>query len=507
MSQLDLPPPLALPDSDEEVEAPGADSQADGNPDPVALAVARPGGGDGPAQQIDLEGLHLAVRPDMARRPVYAQRSPELMEKARAVLAAKRSAERLRQSEESRAHAEGVLSLASHALPGVGALLGAQPPVVGRLRAPEPKHFVGLALAAHIPQRIPVKLGVKRKRLTQVVSHIIQERQERGMALLLANGKRLRRSPSEEGPARVLVGVYTHEWDETRSYFKRPPAGTLGVRQSQQGIHVETIVQRGSVRAFLGPGCESDDHQVCNEWLVPPKIVEGTKAADLHPAVRGGLPSAVDWEDSEALAQLCASMDCFVFAPIGDKASENVLIMKYWTHRYEADHAARCDHKVFFLPEVCQVHSHHRGKLGIQPLRRHTSRHYSINNLLRLPATQRALTTAIEAFLERNVRRVVVQTPPETETLMRVAVDILYNLDGDHHKRPNGKVSVHLQALGAGIAKTLISGFGRDARADGRQCEKPLTSQTAFGPSFEIFNLVGDCVRSFRRRCCHVFGG
>lgn len=465
MSQVDLPPPLAPPDGEEEVGGNEAHSPAEGGPEFLAGVIARPSDGGNPAQQIDLEGLQLAARPAGARRPQYAQRSAELMEKARAALAAKRSAERLRQSEETRAQTEGTLALANQALPGVGALTGVRPPAVGRLHAPEPKHFVGLALAAHIPRSTQMKIGVKRKRLTQVVSDIIQERQERGMALLLANGKRLRRSCSEEAPGRVLVvGVYTHEWDETRSYFKRLPVGPPGLRPSHVCLNVETLVQRGTVRAFLGPACEAEG-QVCNEWLVPPKVVEGTGAAEQYPAVRAGMPSAIDWENPEALAQIGASMDCFVFAPIGDKASANVSIMKYWTHRYETEHAAKCDGKVLLLPEVCQVHSHHRVKLGVKPLRQHTSRHYSINNLLRLPATQRALSTAIEAFLERNVRRIVVHSPPETQTLMRVAVDILYKLDGQHHQRSDGKASVLVQAQGLGIARSPASGLGRDARA------------------------------------------
>ena len=62
--------------------------------------------------------------------------------------------------------------------------------------------------------------------------------------------------------------------------------------------------------------------------LVPPQIVQGTSAAHLLPALQKGIPTDLHMWSEEAMHELMECVDCFVFLPLGDRASSNASIMK-----------------------------------------------------------------------------------------------------------------------------------------------------------------------------------
>lgn len=66
-----------------------------------------------------------------------------------------------------------------------------------------------------------------------------------------------------------------------------------------------------------------------------PRVVLGTAAQDLLPAIKSGLPSAFGNDGLAELEELSRSLDRTVFAPIGDKASANLRILQVWGNTFE----------------------------------------------------------------------------------------------------------------------------------------------------------------------------
>ena len=104
--------------------------------------------------------------------------------------------------------------------------------------------------------------------------------------------------------------VYSHEWDETKSFFLRlsKTARNYEYKQVRAGSHIQVMVQRGTVNTQV-TNLESNRRQAyTEEWLVEPLTVAGVAARNLYPALLRGVPSLFSWEDMEALKALASSV-------------------------------------------------------------------------------------------------------------------------------------------------------------------------------------------------------
>ena len=93
-----------------------------------------------------------------------------------------------------------------------------------------------------------------------------------------------------------------------------------------------------------------------------------------------------------------------------------------------------------YFPDTCQVHSHHRGKLALWPLKRHTGIHYSIAGLSKLESMQSCIFGSIEKRVPHKVRRTRIDGPPPAEgSPLFKLLDWMHDFSAEHHKRRKGE--------------------------------------------------------------------
>lgn len=275
-------------------------------------------------------------------------------------------------------------------------------------------------------------------------SKLVLPRQTRGITRHVANAA-AHRAAQQPGSAPFAVAVLSHEWDETRSLFRRPDArrkvASASRRGAQAGVQEQTMVQRGTFRTSFTDS-HGNEGRFSDEWLVQPLVVEGTAAIELLPGLHRGLPEVCRPGNTSGLEALVAGFDTFVFAPIGDKSSANVRVLKVWGHYFENDLPSDLRKHVIYLPETCQAHSHHRGKLQVQSLRPHTMTHFCVANLNRAPQMQGRMALMLESAVQDRLLRKL-QPPPMEGERLRVFFDILFGLEADRHRRKTGKSAFH----------------------------------------------------------------
>lgn len=405
-----------------------------------------------PLPQIDMpkEGA-LVVDSGLAARPAFARQSAELLQYARQVKATKAALAKLQVATEAGNAANDTLALVATTLPGANALLGG---AVKRRRLDKasamPKQFCALALAAHIPLRQDIRVGVKRKRLVCAMARFLLRRQESALAKVLDNARLLSNSVPARGGNLFSAFAYAHQWDESRSFFARFAASEdIKHRAGKVGQHIEVMVQRGSCAFELTDLANEQSHKYSEEWLAPHLAVEGTGASDIWPGLKRCLPQW--WQvdaNGNGMASIAEAFDVSIFLPLGDRASSNVAIMRHIGCAWESSPLDQ-KRKVLVLMETCQVHSHHRGKCQLTSLKRHVGRHYSIAQMYRLPDVRSGVIAYAERYIdERFVRDVRTQPPPGAERC-KVFVDILFHLGRAHHRRSANRESALLRDLRA----------------------------------------------------------
>ena len=198
----------------------------------------------------------------------FKKRSCELMSHARSVLAHHRSEARVARLESEQEAQESGMKLVAATLPGVAPLLGKNDRTKRLIKQSdaEPRHFAALCFALFLSLRQKGNFGVNRKRLAAFGCTLILLRQKRALACLLA---RIRSALADcaSKPAEVVMN-YSHEWDDTRSYFARfTPAQRFQYRQGKSGVHVQNMVQSGALRVDVGELSSSDGLSLQEEWL------------------------------------------------------------------------------------------------------------------------------------------------------------------------------------------------------------------------------------------------
>jgi hypothetical protein len=359
----------------------------------------------------------------------------------------RRLALKLEQEKIQHAESKSCMQLCSSLLPGVATLLGEKHREVGRLQNPNPVDVGAIVLAAFNPKLLSHSIGIKAKRVITAVAKLILARQARGIALCKQRARLAKMQETASENSKIVINLaYSHEWDESRAIFAAAKSKTSpGVRQSRAGTPLQTMVQRGECEFHMIE--ERADREIrhasfSEQVLVPPQIVQGTSAAHLLPALQKGIPTDLHMWSEEAMHELMECVDCFVFLPLGDRASSNVSIMKMWGHTWSHHFKDTYQGRVMYLAETCQVHSHHRAKIALADLGKHIARHYSLAHLYRLPSVLMQAANSLVAYFQNNFQRQA--CPPTAEAieankLWRTFFDVLYDLSSTAHDRASGK--------------------------------------------------------------------
>lgn len=433
--------PLALPaassaEASGEHEQPGERSSADdlrqdgAGPAPAHAPVA-------PEAQEQIVLPHGALELP-AKTPMFQQRSAAHVAHARAAKALKAERERNAKAEEKAKEAQAALATVKTLLPDVSILLGNSAHKVVSLRQKrlEPKLFLLLTRALHLPATSKVNLGVKLRRLICFAAAFVLHRQRVALrAMLEASHKSLHmqlHGGSAGGQKSVHVS-YTHIWDEVRAQFK----GRVDqrYRQQTQVVATHTLVQEGVVGFTL---CDASRQALCvsrEKWICAPIGVKAVTAAGLHPGIQKAWPACFSITDVAVLQGLVQNVSSYTFMPLCDRASSNLAILKYWGQQWENEVAPKVGPKVLFWAECCGVHQYHRAKMQVKGLKFHTMRHFSIANLYRTTSIRGRMVEWLETNVPKLVHRVVGPVPPETRHTLRVFVDVLFVFDSGHHKR------------------------------------------------------------------------
>ncbi|CAK0876512.1 unnamed protein product, partial [Prorocentrum cordatum] len=299
-----------------------------------------------------------------------------------------------------------------------------------KLKAPD---FQLAVKAVFLRAKQRVNIGVDHRRLQLAATRYVLRRQMRAVQHCLR--KSSASLSNGGGPQRTVHVAVGHMWDEVEVKQSWKPSERY--RTLRKNMSMPTLIQRSTMNLTLYDHAHDQHRQYQEYFLTQPLEVHGTTARDLLPGVRRGVPAAFDILNRPALYEALASVSSLTFAPMCDRASANVVMIRTWGH--EAENKIYLENpvlgkKLLYFPDTCGVHAHHRGKLKIKGLRSHTMRHYSISSVFRLRGQLSKNIAQIERLIEAKLVREVGPPPPWAHTMERV-VDLLYDLEADHHKR------------------------------------------------------------------------
>ena len=412
---------------------------------------------DGGAQhmQIDLDGLapHQQLVPQVMPQQKYygsdrgtAARNTRLINDLRAKVAALEGQNQDRKN---------LIDTVAVMLPGAAGLLGRQPTSIGRTKISNlrPDHFGLCVRALHLPLNRTPSLGVKSHRLLEAGCQVIERRQLDGLKdAMRRSGTALRNDTSH---TKFVHLTHCHMWDEVQLNFKSRES-FKNSRKRLKAVSHQTLVQRGQYHLTLGNCGDShgggDTVTVSEEWLIRPRVVEGTSADAIDPPIMASIPDIHRYDEHAKLSEFLKGVSSMTFQPMCDRASGNILFLKRLCFLWENVLLMNPDTEdLLVFIETCGVHGHHRAKIQVRGLKPHTMMQYCISKLYRLQTTYTKMTTWLEARLAK-VRRLKCEAPSSHTSLTLATVcDILYGLSSKSHLRKDGKHSRQYLDLQAAI--------------------------------------------------------
>jgi hypothetical protein len=251
MEQIDLSLFAALPDHSSAVDPHGtvagageAAGAAAGGAVAVPVAVV---------EQIAVPGDIVPVVGAQKQKLAFARRSVELLAHARSIVEVNREKRKACAAEARAEVSEQKLQVVAASFPSIAPLLG--PVRRHRLTrdSADPVAFGGLALAAFVGLKQKIQVGVTRKRLLAAAAKLIENRQCRGLSLMLLNARVFKLAIGPD-PRQQICIAYTHEWDESRAMFRRWALPREGLRGCLSAAPVNVMVQRGAIHTRFSIG-------------------------------------------------------------------------------------------------------------------------------------------------------------------------------------------------------------------------------------------------------------
>lgn len=410
----------------------------------VVVAVAR---GDGGPTDLERD-----FGEESRKRLRFKQQSPELLSHARSVRSAKvakAKAALLTSEVSARSRA---LDTVVRSIPLAGKLVGKpqRSMAVGRMKKNlKASDMKVLCRGAHLPSKSGAALGVKQKRLICAGSRLVLLRQKLGLRHILARGREIMRDTPGKPRANFLHVSYSHLWDEVNSKFRAMRSNRFKIGRMSIDMHI--IVQRGSFYLAMANLSGAQSSEFHEHWVCQPKQVVGTSAEAVLPAVMEATPEPLRLDRPASLAMTQCSATSVTICFVGDAASSNILLMKRLGHIWETSLPLGEPPAVLVMMDTCGIHMHHRAKLQVLPLRRHTARHFSIAHLYRLHSVQDQMLRLLGLLVVRKVQRRIGAPPSELRGSLKTFVDIVFNPQAGFHGRADGAGLSHqmhdLQAL------------------------------------------------------------
>ena len=252
---------------------------------------------------------------------------------------------------------------------------------------------------------------------------------------------------------------FTGIWDEVELTYRWSSAA--GHRQNRSAMRGPALVQKGIMTFALADHGRGDSAIFQDSWLTPPLEVAGASAACLLPAIERGHPTQLVVDNLDALRSTVGRVSALTLMPICDGASSNLVILRHMGHQVENILCPEVGHTLLIWPDTCGVHLHHRAKLALKDLRKHTMRHYAIAKLFRLKGERNKMIRKLEDIVAQSVVRIIGPPPENIEYNLELLIDILYDWGAHHHKRKGSQFSQlyqDLKSLAAMVNGDVTSG-------------------------------------------------
>ena len=321
--------------------------------------------------------------------------------------------------------------------------------VVGRTDSPKvtPQQCLLLVKSLHLPSNTKnLKVGITMQKLMCVGSKIVLERQSKGLETLVSTcGRNLSALPRLLRADRGIHVSFTHCWDEVEAPFRFRDAVMSGYKAHATKSNM--MVQKGFVQTTFHIATPPSILCVAEQWLCQPTQVTSTTASDIIAGITSKCPNHFDFLKPDLLKETVSKGLTLTRIEVGDRASGNLLALKFFGYYWEYYIVPTIGPKVLFFPDVCGDHLHHRAKMQVKDLKRHTMRAFSIANLNRLPGVREAQLERINLLVRgSNIRRHL-GPAPENILDLRTVVDYLFDLDAPYHNRAKSEKSRRHQDL------------------------------------------------------------
>ncbi|CAK0875952.1 unnamed protein product [Prorocentrum cordatum] len=393
----------------------------------------------GPVELCDVLALGVIEIDDSPpEKSKHSQRSHAHAAQAREGKA-KKHAQKLR-GQLAKQKAEHDMKLKSVALvPGVSQLIGNKSSTtLGKLkRHLTSDDFAIASRACFLPSKKQCAIGVDHRRLMKAACDIAVTRQLQGFRGSLKRSRDSITDADTRDHRFVHLG-FGHLWDEVEVRQAWEPGKRY--RVMRKNVAQPTLIQRSTAQfTLLNRKSDIQGHFI--EYMIAkPFELQGQKAKHIYPGLLKAIPdelNIVKW--SEGSAPASSAVSTFTFQPMADRASANLSILKMWGQCAEDILKERKESTTcFFWPDTCGIHAHHRGKLKLKAVKKHTMRHFSIASANRYRTQLERNIMGVELLVGSNVDCIMQPPPEDVEYTFQLVVDVLFDLSADFHLRKGG---------------------------------------------------------------------
>lgn len=265
------------------------------------------------------------------------------------------------------------------------------------------------------------------------MARLIVQVQQAGLMLMLLMLSALKPEPGPPECDQQCVAVgFAHTWDETKQLLREflPRSGANAyLRRPTQRVGRSIVVQQSMVHA-MAVRQDAAGLRRClrsETFLIPAVQVTGKTARHLALCLQRG---PVPMHNTQAMAQMAASVSVLLLTPCCDAASTNVRLLKHWCGLCEQP--AFPENVVLDPSHRCFLHLLHRIKTRLLEGHALVSMMYCFAKPIK---NGNLLGRLAENMGERvrKIRRCIAPPPADAQRRTRRVFDLIYSLESSHH--------------------------------------------------------------------------